>query len=105
MEIVQHKFSQVARIREELPLVCLHGFLRRIKKKEYDSTERHILLVVFVLFFGPWSLTGQAYMDENPEKGFEVVDRIMEHTAMTMEVSLRFENFITSIWWRPLRVY
>jgi len=110
MEVHQHEFSQMIWIREQLSLVRSHIFLGRIEKTEYDSTERDVFLFFFVLFFElipanpTWSVASQADMNEHPEKRFEIVNCIVEHARVTMEVSLAFKYFATSVWGSALNV-
>ena len=113
MEFVQHELFQVIRIQEEFLFVRLHHGLWRVKKTEDYSTNRGALLVFIVLFVEllpadpAWSLASHADMDEHPEKGFEVMNCIVEDARirMTGEVSLTFQNFATGVWGSPLRLY
>lgn len=69
-----------------------------------------MFLIFFVLLFelipanATRSLAGQAYMNKHPEKRFEIMNRIVEHARVTMEVSLAFKDFATSIWGGALKV-
>ena len=60
----------------------------------YDSTQTVVFLLVLILLFEllpantARSLSSDADMNENPEKGLEIMDGIMKGTTITIKVPL-----------------
>ena len=112
MEIVQNIFLEVIWMREDLIFVCGHRIHIGIEKEVNDSSQTVVFLIRLILLFEllpsntARTLSSDAYMNQNPEKGLEIVHCIVENLIlMTMEVPLTRQNFTTSVWWSTLDVY
>ena len=112
MEIVQNIFLEVIWMCEDLTFVRSHGVhIGRVEKEVYDSSQTIVSLIRLILLFEllpsntTRSLSGDAYMNQNPEKGLEIMHCIVEKLILMTVVLLIRQNFTTSVWWGTLDVH
>ena len=110
MEIVQNILVKFTRMLEDRPFVCRHCVHSGVEKAVYDSAQTIVLLLllIFLLEFFPSNTTGslpsEAYMDQDPEKGLEIMHSIMENIIIKIKVSFVRQDFTTGVWGVTLEV-
>ena len=94
MEMMQDMFIQIFWTLEYLLFVGYHRGRIGVEKAKYDSNQFGVFFLVFVCLLeliptsSARSLSSNANMDENPEKGLKIMDSVMEVKRTTLEVAL-----------------
>ena len=110
MEMIQDMFVQICFTRKYLLFVGCHRARIGVEKAKYDSSQFGVFLLVSICIpkliptSSAGSLSSNANMNENPEKGLKVMDGVMEVTRSIMEVTSTWQNFSAGIWRCPLGV-
>jgi hypothetical protein len=112
MEIGQNIWFKLIRMREDFCFVQGHRAHTGIEKEVYDSPQSVVffILSITLLKLSPTNAAGllpsDAYMNQNPEKGLDVMHGIMKNsTFMSRKVSSTRQDFTTGVWRGALEMH
>src|SRR6266540_1916005 len=111
MEFVQHILFKFTWMLEDFPFVRGHHVHIGIEKAVYNSAQTVVFLPCLILLFellptnAAGCLPSDAYMNQNPQKGLEIMHGIMENIIFMIKVPLARQNFTTGVWWGTLEVH